>query len=103
MKVPELKSKQATTLASDADKGPPQYDLPAATTAGAISTKKIEELKDEDSKNTEDEDEKFWNIVGWKPRFGDGVPDGVDMTTNISDQQTWLEERIHDKFFGGKI
>jgi hypothetical protein len=103
MKVPELKSQQAHALASDADKGPPQYDLPPPSTAGAIDSKKAEDLQKAEAKSAEEEDEHFWKIVGWRPRFGDGVPEDVDMSTNISDQQTWLEERINDKFFGGEF
>lgn len=107
MVAPELKNKQATGIASDASKGPPDYNLPTASAAGAVDSKDVEkiklaEAKLAEAKLAEDEDDKFWKIVGWKPRFGDGVDDDTDMTTNLADQQTWLEERLHDKFYGGK-
>lgn len=88
----------ATALASDVDTGPSKYDLPPPTKAGATS----EPAGANDTEGRgEDEDEKFWDIVGWKPRFGEGTKD-VDFSTNLSDRQTWVEGRLDDKFFGGR-
>jgi Ca2+-dependent lipid-binding protein len=41
-----------------------------------------------------------WDRVGWPPRFGIPIPEGTDMDTLMTDQSTWLEERLQDKFFG---
>ncbi|KAF2669361.1 tricalbin [Microthyrium microscopicum] len=100
---PNLKAQAATALVSDADPGPPQYDMPPPAKLGAIDTKgeqdKNASLAVPSSAEAEDDDD-FWSRVGWKPRFGDGIPEGLDMNVNLSDQATWLEERLQDKFFG---
>jgi hypothetical protein len=87
----------ATAVSSDVETGAPKVDLPPPTKAGVITAPaegQVEEL-DED-----DEDSKWWKVVGGRPQFGDGTKD-VDFTQNLSDQTTWLEGRLHDKFFGG--
>lgn len=90
-------------IASDQDKGPADYDLPAATTSGVLSAaegSKVDAEKSDDQ--PENEDDRYWKIVGWAPRFGDGLPADLDMNTNLLDQSTWVEGKLEDKFFGGK-
>jgi Ca2+-dependent lipid-binding protein len=94
---------QAATLASDADDGKPSLsakDLPPASKAGALSAAAVE---DEDKKmngSAKDSGAFDYDRVGWAPRFGIPIPEGVDMDSLMTDQSTWLEERLQDKFFG---
>jgi Ca2+-dependent lipid-binding protein len=91
---------KATAIASDADKGPPQYDLPAPSTAGVLPAPGGKTANGDVHEPEEDDEDHWWKKVGWAPRFGDGIPADVDFSTNLSDQQTWVEERLQDKFFG---
>jgi hypothetical protein len=88
---------QAVGVASDQDTSAPKVDLPPPTNAGVITAPtdaKTGEVVEED------EDDKWWKIVGGAPRFGDGT-EGVDFSQNLSDRTTWVEQRLQDKFFGG--
>jgi hypothetical protein len=38
--------------------------------------------------------------VGGQPQFGDGTK-GVDFSRTLVDQETWVEQHLDDKFFGG--
>jgi Ca2+-dependent lipid-binding protein len=94
---------KAATLASDVDDGTPSAytkDLPPPSTAGALSAAAV---ADDDKKMNGDAlhpGDFDWERVGWAPRFGLPVPEGVDMDSLMTDQSTWLEERLQDKFFG---
>ncbi len=49
------------------------------------------------------EDYESWVArTGWAPRFGTGDPKD-DEGTSLLDHETWLEGKIDDKFFGGKL
>lgn len=89
-------------MPSDADKRPPDYVLPTSTKESAHAP---EEAKGDEPHaaygEQEDDDERFWRIAGWAPRFGYAIPPDVDFSKNLADQQTWLEERLRDQFFGG--
>ncbi len=50
----------------------------------------------------EDENARWVERVGWAPRFGQGSITELEGTENILDQQTYLEGKLDDKFFGGK-
>jgi hypothetical protein len=89
-------------LPSDADKQPPDYNLPPPTKDGAISPGEIKNDEPQGLQHElEDDDERFWKIAGWAPRFGYAIPPDVDFSKNLADQQTWLEERLRDGLFGG--
>jgi hypothetical protein len=88
-------------LVSDADKQTPDYDLPPPTKDGAITRGEENDRQQRPPGHQEDEDERFWKIAGWAPRFGYAIPPDVDFSKNLADQQTWLEERLHDHLFGG--
>jgi Ca2+-dependent lipid-binding protein len=77
----------------------PTTKLPPPSTAGAIKAGEVDEKITGPGGWTE-EDEKYWKMAGWAPRFGDGVPADLDMNTNLLDHKTWLDERLQDKFFG---
>jgi Ca2+-dependent lipid-binding protein len=88
----------SAALASDVDDGKAsKYDLPPATKDGAIALPTSEEIANGD---VHDDNADDWSRTGWAPRFGQGVPPGLDMGTTMIDTSTWLEERISDKFFG---
>ena len=74
--------------------------MPVASKEGAISNDQVSSADKAKAIPEDDEDEKFWKIVGWAPHFGDGN-EGVDFSRNLSDQSTWVEERLQDAFFGG--
>lgn len=94
-------------IASDLDDGKPgAYKLPEATKAGALPPPTA--VKDKDGKPIADgalnkEDYESWvTRTGWPPRFGGGDP-ADDEGPTLLDHETWLEGKIADKFFGGKI
>ncbi|KIW09267.1 uncharacterized protein PV09_00189 [Verruconis gallopava] len=94
---------KAATLVSDVDDGQPSAysnDLPPPSKAGAISP--VEVAKQDNAANGDSIGPGGFDYsrVGWAPRFGLPVPEGVDMDTLMTDQSTWLEERLQDKFFG---
>ena len=71
--------------------------LAPPSTSGAIAAKDLDE---EDKSTTVNAKGFDYSRTGWAPRFGIPVPEGVDMDTLMTDQSTWLEERLEDKFFG---
>jgi Ca2+-dependent lipid-binding protein len=92
---------QAATLASDVDDGKLSAvakDLPPASKGGAISADEI--AKTDKAAGDVGANGFDYSRTGWAPRFGIPVPDDVDMDTLMTDQSTWLEERLQDKFFG---
>lgn len=48
-----------------------------------------------------EENARWVQRVGWAPRFGTGAFPEDDDDDDIQDQQTWVETRLDDKFFGG--
>ncbi|KAL5118587.1 Tricalbin-2 [Pleosporales sp. CAS-2024a] len=94
-------NKNATALVSDADDAaaPAPYDLPSPTTAGALAAPAANGHAPELAADA-DADAK-WARVGWAPRFGmPGADDPDPDDGTMLDHQTWLESRIHDKFYG---
>jgi hypothetical protein len=49
-----------------------------------------------------EEYESWVTRTGWAPRFGTGDPKD-DEGPSLLDHETWLEGKIDDKFFGGKL
>jgi len=93
--TPERKPK-AAHLAIDVDGGAPsQHDLPTPSTIGAPPLEHQKALNG-DIHAPEDEG---WERVGWEPRFG-FPPGDFDASETLQDQQTWLEMRLGDKFYG---
>ncbi|GAB7350158.1 hypothetical protein MBLNU459_g0823t3 [Dothideomycetes sp. NU459] len=103
-----MRKHQTATLASDQDAAPPLgYDLPAATTGGALPpaspTKSTASTAAgaataHGSANGAIEQEEDWEKVGWAPRFGN--PGDHDQGGSLLDHQDYLEGKIPDKFFG---
>ncbi|QDS70311.1 hypothetical protein FKW77_008263 [Venturia effusa] len=97
---------QVAALASDTDDGTPsQYQnvLPPVS-SGKDGVVHATDVQAEQAANGNlaglEEDGEDWSRAGWAPRFGPGIPGGLDMQTTMSDTSTWLEERLEDKFFG---
>jgi hypothetical protein len=90
---------EATALASDQDTSGAKVDLPPPTKDGVVKAPTTDEPHVE---TAEEEDEsKWWKVVGGQPQFGDGTK-GIDFSRNLSDQETWVEQHLEDKWFGGK-
>lgn len=51
----------------------------------------------------EDENAHCVERTGWAPRFGQGSITELEGTENMLDHQTFLEGKLDDKFFGGKL
>jgi len=51
----------------------------------------------------EDENAHWVERTGWAPRFGQGSITELEGTENMLDHQTFLEGKLDDKFFGGKL
>src|SRR5579871_4882879 len=93
--APDRKPKTAL-LATDLDDGAPSHqDLPTPSTPGAPPLE-IQKSVNGDIHTPEDEG---WERVGWEPRFG-FPPGDFDSSESLQDQQTWLETRLGDKFYG---
>ena len=94
---------QAATLVSDAAGGKKSElakALPAAGKGGAMSAAELAKEGESVGDNQISATGFDYSRTGWAPRFGIPVPDGTDMDTLMTDQSTWLEERLQDKFFG---
>jgi len=81
----------------DTDAGP-HYDLPPATTAGAINVQDQERLTGEIA-----EDARYArDRTGWAPRFGDGEPFSTkeEEAATLLDHQTLLEAHLNEQWFG---
>jgi hypothetical protein len=97
-------------LVTDEDDGKPgAYDLPEATTAGALAAPPP--VKDKNGKPltngtngvlSQDDNEHWVETVGWAPRFGNGEVKGEEEEVSLLDHETWVEGKLADKFFGGK-
>jgi Ca2+-dependent lipid-binding protein len=66
----------------------------------ALRDKDDNDLPNGDVAHEQEIEDEWWTKVGWAPRFGEGIPADVDFNTTLADQQTWVEERLQDKFFG---
>lgn len=99
------KKPKGMAIVTDVDDGTKaEYDLPDPSKAGAI-----EVPKDDDGKtiqgapdDPEETPEELAAKVGWTQRFGwpmESVFDGE----SLLDHTTWVEGKLPDKFFGGKL
>lgn len=97
---PERKNK-ASPLVTDLDTGrKPDYDMPPASKAGALSpteAQAVEAAKPANGSIQAGDDD--WERVGWEPRFG-FPPGDFDSSETLQDRQTWLETRLQDRFYG---
>lgn len=97
------KRKKGAALVTDQDDGSkPDYDLPEDSKAGVV-----EVSKDADGTVTHDGKEtasgpEMGPQTGWAPRFG-WPTESVMEGESLLDHQTWLEGKIPDKFYGGKL
>jgi hypothetical protein len=95
-------------VVTDIDDGKPgAYDLPSTSQAGKAGAVALP--KDKDGKPIkpgsggelqEGEKERWVDRAGWAPRFGQGVM--LDADESYLDEQTWVEGKLPDKFYGGK-
>ena len=86
------------------------YDLPSPTTAGALAAATTP--KDRSGKPLTnganghmdaDENERWIEKAGWAPRFGTGASNESMEGESLADHQTWVEGKLDDKFFGGRV
>lgn len=47
-----------------------------------------------------DENKRWVERAGWAPRFGNGETEAQE---SIADHQTWIEGKLDDRFYGGKL
>ncbi|TKA71329.1 hypothetical protein B0A49_05373 [Cryomyces minteri] len=86
-------------LASDQDDGRTAgYDLPPPTTAGALPPPTSTTPGEPHAPDILVADDKYAR-VGWAPRFGNPGEKEDDGST-LLDDQTWLEGKLEDKFYG---
>jgi hypothetical protein len=103
----EHKSK-GVAIATDIDDGSPgAYDLPTPTTAGALAApvkgSKQSEQPVANGYIDDDEDARWIERAGWAPRFGSGDSGESMEGESLLDHQTWMEGKIEDKFYGGRL
>ena len=85
--------------------GPDQYDLPSPTAQGAVD---IPTTPTKDGTNANghihhEEKELYEKKTGWAPRFGQGDLTEDEANASLLDHSTWVESRLDEKFFGGKM
>ncbi|KAI9790565.1 MAG: hypothetical protein M1833_001916 [Piccolia ochrophora] len=97
---------KAIGLTTDIDDGTPdQIELPAPSKAGALAASPtVGESKDGLGNGTlsKEDNDRWVERSGWAPRFGTGKDADTEEGT-LLDHQTWLEGRLDEKFYGGKI
>lgn len=83
-----------------------EYDLPPADKGAALAVASSKapngSAKVDDNDLVEDQNARWVERTGWAPRFGPGTTADPD-DDNAMDRQTWLESRLDDKFFGGRL
>lgn len=87
---------------TDRDDGSkPDYDLPVDDKTGVV-----EVTKGSDGNNTNDGTPDGAPVMGrqtgWAPQFG-WPTESVMEGESLLDHQTWLEGKVPDKFYGGKL
>ena len=86
------------------DGTPDQYNLPPPSKAGAISEPTANEVTEQTNGHVADDEEKeIRERVGWKSRFGQGDLTEAEANESLLDHATFLESRLDEKFFGGKL
>ncbi|KAI9707955.1 MAG: hypothetical protein M1820_004374 [Bogoriella megaspora] len=91
---------KVAAIVSDADDGSaPKYDMPSPTREGALPAPGSPSTIDGKAPNGDIEEDQRWarDRVGWAPRFGHPKDDDE---TNMLEHETWLEDKLQDKFFG---
>lgn len=87
---------------TDRDDGSkPDYDLPEEDKAGVIETPP----KDDEKKTSAPGEiipPEMGPQTGWAPQFGWPV-ESVMEGESLLDHQTWVEGKIPDKYYGGKL
>ena len=87
---------KAASLAVDVNgKAPSRHDPP---TPSSVRAPTLEDQKTLNGDIHTPVDE-GWDRVGWEPRFG-FPPGDFDSSESLQDQQTWLETRLGDRFYG---
>ncbi|KAK5145425.1 hypothetical protein LTR04_001303, partial [Oleoguttula sp. CCFEE 6159] len=94
----EEKAAQARAVGCLDDGRTAGYDLPPPTTAGALPPPTSTTPGEPHAHNALVADDKYAR-VGWAPRFGNPGEKEDDGST-LLDHQTWLEEKLEDKFYG---
>jgi hypothetical protein len=105
----EHKSK-GVAIPTDIDDGKPgAYDLPPPSTSGAIAAPPAKDkngapLTNGANGHIEKEDSERWiERTGWAPRFGNGASNESIEGESLAEHQTWLEGKLEDKFYGGRL
>ncbi|POS83696.1 hypothetical protein EPUL_005364 [Erysiphe pulchra] len=97
---------KAVAIPTDIDDGIPNTDLLSPTNAslssptGASKDRSREKQIDEIIQNSQEEDDARWiERAGWAPRFGN-LTSYSCLEQNLTDQQTWIEGNLDEKFYG---
>lgn len=73
--------------------------MPSPTKEGALPPPSASTIDGKAPNGHIEEDERWArDRVGWAPRFGHPQDDDE---TNMLEHETWLEDKLQDKFFGG--
>lgn len=90
---------------SQGDGTPDQYDLPAPSKGGALPPSPATSTNPGQANGHIHQDDKsrYEDRVGWAPRFGQDSITEVEAQESPLDHQTWVESKLDNKFFGGKV
>ncbi|KAI9659031.1 MAG: hypothetical protein M1821_001991 [Bathelium mastoideum] len=95
----ERKPKVSAIVSDVDDPSAPKYDMPSPSKEGALPPPASASTVDGKAPHGHIEEDERWarDRVGWQPRFGH--PDEED-ETNMLEHETWLEDKLQDKFYG---
>lgn len=91
-------------IATDIDDGTqPTLDLPPPSKAGAVQIKDEAGVPGENGYGPGDKETVMGpDTTGWEPRFG-WPTDPIEEGDSMQDHTTWLESRLPDRLYGGKL
>lgn len=97
------KRKKGVALVTDQDDGSkPDYDLAEDSKAGVVDVSKDADGTATHDGQTINEGPEMGPQTGWAPKFGWPI-ESVTEGESLLDHQTWLEGKIPDKYYGGKL
>ena len=84
--------------------GPDEYDLPPPSEALAAAVEPTDKTNGKIITNGVPPEDARWKKTGWTPRFGSGeTAEEREDTRTLLDHQTFLEGKLDESLFGGKL
>ncbi|KAJ5096343.1 Tricalbin [Penicillium alfredii] len=94
------KKPKGMAVITDKDDGAADYDLPPPQSATALLAEEATTAEEKGGKEVEEDLRWARNRTGWAPRFAIEKTAEQEEEGTLLDHQTYLEGKLHDKFFG---